>query len=102
MPPDKLKEVLNVSGSVSYDGLKKLLSARCGSLEANMSTLKTVFDVLNGVPTNYPENIRNMGDIYKSNKVYIEEQLVLNKNKYSNELNLPYYPGAFNGCPTQG
>ena len=101
VPPDKLQEVLNVSGSVSYDGLKKLLSARCGSLQANMSTLKTVFDVLNGVATNYPENIKNMNDIYVSNKSYIKDQLISNRNTYANEINLPYYPGAFNGCPTQ-
>jgi hypothetical protein len=100
--PEKLNEVLNVSGSVSYDGLKKLLSARCGSLQANMSTLKTVFDVLNGKVTDYPDNIRNMNQIYESNKIYIKEQLILNRSKYATEINLPYYPGAFNGCPTQG
>ena len=67
-----------------------------------MSTLKTVFDVLNGKVTDYPDNIRNMNQIYESNKIYIKEQLILNRSKYATEINLPYYPGAFNGCPTQG
>jgi hypothetical protein len=100
VPPNKLQEVLNVSGSVGYDGLKKLLSARCGSLQANMSTLRTVFDVLNNKRTNYPENIKNRDQIYDFNKDYIREQLRSNSMRWSNELALPYYPGAFpNGCP---
>ena len=34
-------DVLSVSGSVSYDPLKKQLYARCGSVEANIATLYT-------------------------------------------------------------
>lgn len=42
------KDVLSVSGSVSYDPLKGLLSARCGSIEANIATFYTCLQMLNG------------------------------------------------------
>lgn len=44
--PEKLPEVLSLSGSVGYDPLKKLLYARCASLAANIATLKVVSDIL--------------------------------------------------------
>ena len=92
--------ILRLKFKYFNDGLKKLLSARCGSLQANMSTLRTVFDVLNNKRTNYPENIKNRDQIYDFNKDYIREQLRSNSMRWSNELALPYYPGAFpNGCP---
>lgn len=46
--PNILMDVLSLSGSVSYDPLKKLLSARCGSLDANIATLKIATDIVNG------------------------------------------------------
>jgi hypothetical protein len=39
IPNDKVLEVISLSGSVSYDPLKKFLRARCGSEEANIATL---------------------------------------------------------------
>ena len=44
--PHKLTGVLSLSGSVGYDPLKKLLSARCASLEANIATLKVATDII--------------------------------------------------------
>jgi len=46
IPPDKLLDVLTLSESVSYDPLKHMLSARCGGLSANVSTLKIATDIV--------------------------------------------------------
>lgn len=62
--------VLAISGSVGYDPLKKLLYARCGSIEANIATLYTCLLVNNGVETIenihknklYGENIKSTQD----------------------------------------
>ena len=39
VPPNLRLDVLSISGSINYDGLTKLLTARCASLEANIATL---------------------------------------------------------------
>jgi hypothetical protein len=44
--PHQFKMIGSVSGSVAYDPLKNLISARCGSLEANIATLKLITDLL--------------------------------------------------------
>ncbi len=44
-------DVLAISGSIGYDPLKKLLYARCGSIEANIATLYTCMLVNNGIET---------------------------------------------------
>ncbi len=46
IPPNRLLDVLTLSESVSYDPLKHLLSARCGGLSANISTLKIATDIV--------------------------------------------------------
>lgn len=52
-------KVLSVSGSVGYDPLKKLLYARCGSIEANIATLYTCLLVNN--------NIESIENVQKNN-----------------------------------
>lgn len=74
----KWQDVLSVSGSVSYDPLKRLLSARCGSLEANIATLYTCLLVNNGVHTIkeiqskglYGKNINSTSDFDSVKKMY--------------------------------
>jgi len=39
IPKDKVCDVLKISGSILYDGLKKELTARCGGINANYATL---------------------------------------------------------------
>ena len=39
--------MLSISGSINYDGLTKLLTARCASLEANIATLQLGMCVAN-------------------------------------------------------
>ena len=100
IPPNKIKDVLSISGSVGYDGLKKLLYARCASFEANYATLATVFMVLNSKKTKYEDNIKNKENSFEENKIYVNEELLKNQKKYKKLLNLPYYDLAFkNGCP---
>ena len=45
---DKVQDVLSLSGSVNYDPLKRELTARCGSLEANIATLGLSTDIALG------------------------------------------------------
>ena len=72
-------KVLSVSGSVSYDPLKALLSARCASIEANIATFYTCLNVLNNTPgymddterpRRYAENINATSDVESVKKFY--------------------------------
>lgn len=55
VPPSKRIDVLSISGSINYDGLTKLLTARCASIEANIATLYLGMCVANGIM-----NIKNV------------------------------------------
>jgi hypothetical protein len=44
--PNKLKEIIMLSGSVGYDPLKKMLYARCAGIAPNIATLKVVTDII--------------------------------------------------------
>ena len=57
-------KVLSISGSIGYDPLKKLLYARCGSIEANIATLYTCLLVNNNIET--LENIQK-NNLYGKN-----------------------------------
>jgi hypothetical protein len=46
--PDQIKILSSLSGSVIYDPLKNFLTARCGSIEANVATLALCTDLLLG------------------------------------------------------
>lgn len=100
IPSELLYNVLTVSGSIAYDGLKKLLSARCASLEANMATFATAFQVMNNNEKKYPSNIKNRYSSYEENREYVKQEIKRNNKVYAKELQYPYYPGAFpKGCP---
>ena len=45
IPMDTFQDVLILSGSVTYDPLKKWLRARCGSIEANNATLLLAIEI---------------------------------------------------------
>ena len=99
VPPEKLKQVLSVSGSVGYDGLQKLIYARCASFEANMATLASVFLVLNNKDPNYVYNIKNRYDSFENNTKLVKSELKKNQRKYREQLSMPYYDLAFpDGC----
>jgi hypothetical protein len=48
IPADKVDEVTKLSGSISYDPLNTSLTARCGSLEANVATLNLATQIAVG------------------------------------------------------
>lgn len=67
--PSQINMLFSISGSVSYDPLKNLLSARCATLAANIATLTLCTDLLLGENGNYPEkNIyyTNISSVHKS------------------------------------
>jgi hypothetical protein len=97
IPPKKIKQVIAVSGSVGYDGLQKLLYARCASFEANMATLASVFLVLNSEDPNYVYQIKNRYASFKKNNKYVKKHLLKNQKKYKKKLNQPFYDLAFPG-----
>lgn len=66
---DNLRSIM-FSGSIYYDPLKQQLWARCGSIEANIATLKIALDILLGKDTlesvqkngTYNKTIENLSD----------------------------------------
>ena len=64
VPPNKRLAVLSISGSINYDGLTKLLRARCASFEANIATLYLGMCVANGV-----KSIKNVKKVNKNSSV---------------------------------
>ena len=102
---NKILDVMKISGSISYDPLKKELRARCGSEEANVATLCLATEVALG-----QYNI----EYVKNNNIYekyicqltdetfvslLREKLKsnINKNKNNNDIN-EYAEIAFPGC----
>tara|TARA_B100000674_G_scaffold496711_1_gene527802 strand:- start:890 stop:1750 length:861 start_codon:yes stop_codon:yes gene_type:complete len=109
VPKNKLLDVLKISGSLNYDGLKKLLTARCGGIGANYATLYLAMLVADGklsikdVKKNdlYPRMIR--GEIIPHNELHkIMYQLKKKNNKrYKKELNYDYATYAYDKCYKQ-
>lgn len=106
VPPEKLKDMLSLSGSVNYDGLKKHVTARCASLEANIATLFLALSIASGrmkikhikKQRLYGKYIR--GEIVAHTK--LKSKMVVmkrkNKRKYKKELSRPFYKLAFDSC----
>ena len=67
--------MLKISDSITYDPLKKYLRARCGSLEANFATFKTVLELLDNKLVDYATNINNSIDDRLSIKQYVEKKI---------------------------
>jgi len=101
-----LKRVLSISGSINYDGLKKLLTARCGGMGANLATLYLAMSLVSGNMS--IQNIKKKGLYGK----YIREEEIpysqmrkemmimkrKNSKKYKKELEAPFYKLAFPHC----
>lgn len=106
VPPNKLLDVLKISGSITYDGLKKELTARCGSIEANIATLYLAMKVASGALT--IQQVKN-GDLYYTHisgeamkysemKREMNSMKKVNKKRYEKKLKLPRYDLAFKKC----
>lgn len=106
VPPEKRLAVLSISGSINYDGLTKLLTARCASIEANIATLYLGMCVANGIMSIkkvkseglYGKYIR--GEVQTHNELKKEMRAIkkFNHNKYKTQLKDPFDPLAFENC----
>jgi hypothetical protein len=106
VPKNKICDVLKISGSLNYDGLKKELTARCGGIGANYATIYLGMLVALGKLSisqvkkkdMYPKMIS--GDIY-THKEIAKKMMELkkeNKKKYNKELKLDYATYAYDKC----
>jgi len=106
VPPNLRLDVLSISGSINYDGLTKLLTARCASLEANIATLYLGMCVANkrmsikkvkkdGL---YGKYIRGEMKSYNQLKKQMFTMKKENNKKYKKEILGEFDPLAFQKC----
>lgn len=106
VPPNLRLDVLSISGSINYDGLTKLLTARCASLEANIATLYLGMCVANkhmsikkvkkdGL---YGKYIRGEMKSYDQLKKQMFAMKKKNNKKYKKEILGEFDPLAFQKC----
>lgn len=106
VPPDKRLAVLSISGSINYDGLTKLLTARCASLEANIATLYLGMCVANGKMNIkdvkkeglYGKYIRGEMEQHKELTKQMMDMKKKNNKKYAKQIREPFDPLAFRKC----
>ena len=106
IPKNKVDDVMKITGSINYDGLKKILTARCGGIGANYATLYLGMLVASGkltideVKSNdlYPKLIRGEKLTYAEMKSKMYKMKLANRKKYSKELKLQFAPYAFTKC----
>jgi len=114
--PSQINMLYSISGSVNYDPLKNMVTARCGGIGANIATLKLVTDLLLGNSVEYKKfgiKYHNLNSIHKNgsygkligsisnNEHYVvlcrelfSNVKKLNKNK--KKLNKNFWAKAFN------
>jgi len=106
VPPNKLNDVLRISGSINYDGLKKMLTARCGGIGANIATLYLAMKVASGAMTIaevkrknlYVKHIRGEAESYNNMEKEMRVMKAKNTKKYKKQLASPRYELAFKKC----
>jgi hypothetical protein len=106
VPPNKRLDVLSISGSINYDGLTKLLTARCASIEANIATLYLGMCVANGVKSIkevkkeglYGKYIRGEMESHVELKKHMMKMKKKNNKKYAKQIKAPFDPLAFPKC----
>jgi hypothetical protein len=107
IPKARRLDVLQISGSIAYDGLKKMLTARCASLQANIATLYLGMCVASGRMT--IEEVKR-GELYrkhirgeaKSHDDMRREMFHLKRENhkiYNETIRLPRDPLAEKKCP---
>ena len=103
---NKILDVMKISGSISYDPLKKELRARCGSEEANVATLCLATEVALGQYDSI-EYVKN-NNIYEKYICQLTDETFVSMlreklksnidiNKNNNDIN-EYAEIAFPGC----
>ena len=106
VPADKLCDVLKISGSLFYDGLKKYLTARCGGIGANYATIYLAMMVaegklsINEVKSNnmYPKMIRGELIPHKELHKIMYKMKIKNNKHYANQLKDEFARYAFKKC----
>jgi hypothetical protein len=106
VPPNKRLDVLSISGSINYDGLTKLLTARCASLEANIATLYLGMCVANNKMDIkevkkkglYGKYIRGEMEPHAALRKEMMEMKRVNNRKYKRAISSQYDPLAFKKC----
>ena len=106
VPKNKRLDVLSISGSINYDGLTKLLTARCASIEANIATLYLGMCVANNIMD--IKDVKKKGLYGKYIRGEMEPHTVLKKSmmrmkrqnnkKYKKSLSSQFDPLAFSEC----
>jgi hydroxylamine reductase (hybrid-cluster protein) len=99
-------DVLKISGSITYDGLKKLVTARCASIEANIATLylcllvgagkMTIKEVKNG--DLYAKHIRGEAKTHDEMRAEMRKLKQINNKKYKKEIKQEFATYAFTRC----
>jgi len=106
IPKNKVFDVLKITGSINYDGLKKQLTARCGGIGANYATLYLGMMVANGKMSIdqvkqgdlYPKHISGELKTYEEMKKAMNEMKRHNHKQYKVELKKDFAPYAFTRC----
>ena len=106
IPEDKVFDVLKISGSINYDGLKNLITARCGGIGANYATLYLGMMVAMGKMTIkevqsddlYPKHISGEMKTYNEMKKEMMAMKRANHEKFKKELKQDFAPYAFKQC----
>ena len=106
VPKEKVMDVLSITGSIQYDGLKKLLTARCGGIGANYATLYLGMKVANGQLSikevkkgdMYPNLISQKDKSHDELKKEMIKMKKSNHKKYHKQLKLHYATYAFDKC----
>jgi hypothetical protein len=107
--PGKLHDTLRISGSLQYDGLKKLLTARCASVEANVATLYLAMQVATGAVSIaqakrgdlYPRLIRGEVAPHSELRKRMREMKKKNHQRHRKQLDQAFADYAFDQCYEQ-
>lgn len=103
VPPDKLLSIKKISGSIWYDGLKKLLSARCSNLNANIATLYLGMMIAMGKLSIREVHRKNLYPVYIRGEAMTHDEMRQrmqalkreNRRRYRKPLHQAYYELAF-------
>jgi len=106
IPKERLMDVLRISGSIAYDGLKKLLTARCASIGANIATLYLGMMVATGEMTIeevkkddlYASHIRGEAESHDFMEEKMRKLKKENNRKYKKEIKQKFASYAFTRC----
>jgi len=106
VPPSLRLQTYSLSGSVGYDGLKKMLSARCASLEANIATLYLSMMIASGKLPIKTAKKKGLYGKYIRGEMEPHSELIKkmikmkqqNHKKYKKQLAYQFDPLAFKSC----